>query len=355
MLSSLPTTLLTASLSLSLSASVLALPQGTATQSASSGGAMACNNSPDLCGRAYNTITHMGAHDSAFLRDASTDNSIAGDQYLNATDALGMGIRLLQAQVYYQNDSLLLCHTSCDLLNAGPLQDWLGNVRAWMDTNPDEVVTLLLVNSDNQAASVFGSAFAGSGISKYGYAPSSSSGPTKKWPTLQSMISKGTRLVTFMADVTPDSAYPYLLNEFDFVFETAYEVYSLDGFNCTLNRPSTLSSATSAIAAGYMPLMNHFMYTALSADIDIPAVSDIDTTNSPSTAITGALGQEAQECAAQWGQNPTFVLVDFFDQGPAIQTADSLNAITAVGRTNSTVSTIVNTNAAAAFSRGSWA
>lgn len=40
----------------------------------------ACNNSPDLCSKTYDSITHLGAHDSAFVRDASTDYSTAGDQ-----------------------------------------------------------------------------------------------------------------------------------------------------------------------------------------------------------------------------------------------------------------------------------
>lgn len=42
----------------------------------------ACNNSPDLCNKSYGEITHLGAHDSPFVRDSSTDNSLAGDQYV---------------------------------------------------------------------------------------------------------------------------------------------------------------------------------------------------------------------------------------------------------------------------------
>lgn len=276
----------------------------------------------------------MGAHDSAFLRDASTDNSVAGNQYFNATVALSAGIRLLQAQVHNENGTLRLCHTSCDVLDAGTLEAWLGKVKYWIDENPNEVVTILLVNSDDVDASDFGSAFESSGISDYGYTPSSTTA-TSDWPTLQTMIDAGTRLVTFIASITYDSTYPYLLSEFEYVFETAYEVTSLSGFNCTLDRPSSASSASSAISAGMLPLMNHFAYSALSASILIPDVSDIATTNSPSTSTTGALGTEAEQCAGEWGINPVFVLVDFYDQGPSIDTADNLNAITATGRGSS--------------------
>jgi hypothetical protein len=42
----------------------------------------ACNNSPDLCSKSYGEITHLGAHDSPFVRDDSTGNSIAANQYV---------------------------------------------------------------------------------------------------------------------------------------------------------------------------------------------------------------------------------------------------------------------------------
>jgi hypothetical protein len=304
----------------------------TPAAASNSASVVACNNSPSLCNRSYSNITHMGAHDSSFLRDASTSNSIAGNQYFNATVALDAGIRLLQVQVHDLDGTIEMCHTLCTLLDAGPLQDWLVDVRFWMDNNPNEVVTLLIVNSDGKGAADFGSVFEASGISKYGYTPSGDG-----WPTLQSMIAAKTRLVTFIASITASSAYPYLLSEFDHVFETDYEITSLSGFNCTLGRPSTQPSASAALSAGLLPLMNHFAYKDLGSSILIPDVDDVATTNSPSTSTIGALGLHAQTCSSEWGFKPTFVLVDFFSEGPAIKTADTLNGVTnPVGRKNST-------------------
>ncbi|KAF2963157.1 hypothetical protein GQX73_g10416 [Xylaria multiplex] len=315
-----------------LSTAQAASASSTSTSAASTS-TVACNNSPDLCSRSYSNITHMGAHDSSFLRDASTQNSIAGNQYYNATVALDAGIRLLQVQVHDLNGTIELCHTYCSLLDAGSLQDWLVEIKYWMDTNPNDVVTLLIVNSDGKDVGEFGSVFEASGISEYGYTPSGSG-----WPTLQSMINAKTRLVTFIASISTSSTYSYLLSEFDYVFETAYEVTSLSGFNCTLDRPSTQSSAASALSAGLLPLMNHFAYNSLSSSIMIPDVDNIATTNSPSTSTTGALGLHAETCRSEWGYVPTFVLVDFFDQGPSIKTADVMNGITATGRKNDTES-----------------
>lgn len=311
---------------LTLTTVVLSSPQAATTGTAT----VACNNSPELCSRAYNNITHMGAHNSAFLRDDSTRNSLAGNQFFNATVALSSGIRLLQAQVHNENGTLRLCHTLCELLDAGTLEAWLAKIKAWLDAHPNEVVTLLLVNADDQPAASFGAAFEASGISAYGFIPSGNG-----WPTLEEMIASGGRLVTFVASVDADARYPYLLPEFAHVFETPFNVTSLSGFACDLDRPSSAGSASAAVAAGLLPLLNHFAYDSLTADIQVPNVGDIDTTNSPSTTDTGALGLHVQTCQAQWAVKPVFVLVDFFDRGPAIDTADRVNGIVAIGRDTS--------------------
>ncbi len=144
--------------------------------------------------------------------------------------------------MHNKNGVLELCHTSCGILDAGALQAWLALIKAWMDQNPNEVVTLLLVNSDNQDASVFGRAFEASGLAAYGYRPASP-GSTNSWPTLQSMIASNHRLVTFVASITYSTSYPYLLPEFQYVFETPFLVTGPSGFNCSLDRPAAQGSA----------------------------------------------------------------------------------------------------------------
>lgn len=56
------------------------LPSAFATVLEPRNSSFACNNSPDLCSRPYSAITHLGAHDSPFLRDASTKFSDSGNQ-----------------------------------------------------------------------------------------------------------------------------------------------------------------------------------------------------------------------------------------------------------------------------------
>ncbi|POR34100.1 Uncharacterized protein TPAR_05739 [Tolypocladium paradoxum] len=311
-------------------ASVQAAPQATATSAVggntSVAGTRACNNSPSLCSRQYNRITYMGAHDSSFLRDKSTGNSLSGNQFKNATVALDAGLRLLQAQVHKPNSTLELCHTSCSLLDAGPLESWLAAVNDWMAKNPNEVVTLVLVNSDNAPASDFGSVFEKSGISKLGY-KSTTTSATGNWPTLDTMINQGTRVVSFVTNIQYSSATPYLLPEFDFAFETPFAVTELTGFNCTLDRPSRAGPAATALSNNFMSLVNHFKYQSLGSSIMVPDVDRIDVVNSPATSADGNLGKHLQACKTQWNQQPNFVLVDFWDRASPIQAVDSMNGL----------------------------
>ncbi|KAM3443953.1 hypothetical protein NHJ13734_001677 [Beauveria thailandica] len=299
------------------------------TSTPASSGSKPCNNSPTLCGRRYNNITHMGAHDSSFLRDASTGNSVSGNQYKNATVALDAGVRFLQAQVHDKNGTLQLCHTSCDLLDAGPLADWLQLIANWMNANTNDVVTVLLVNADRASAAALGGAFSSAGLDKLGYKPPTTSA-TADWPTLQSMIDSNTRLVAFATNFDYSASVPYLLPEFDFMFETPYEVTELTGFNCTLDRPSTSGlnkSPTTAIAMNYLSLVNHFKYQRFLGSILAPDADSINVTNSPDTAAAGNFGRHIQQCNAEWGARPNFMLVDFWNVENPIIAVDRVNGL----------------------------
>src|ERR1700761_8004689 len=106
----------------------------------------ACNNSPALCQRSYSDITHLGAHDSPFVSNADNGFTDSGNQFFNSTTQLDAGVRLLSLQLHWNNASteLRLCHTICELYDAGSLVSWLSDIKQWMDRNPYEVVTLLL-------------------------------------------------------------------------------------------------------------------------------------------------------------------------------------------------------------------
>ncbi|PWY87753.1 hypothetical protein BO70DRAFT_332951 [Aspergillus heteromorphus CBS 117.55] len=300
----------------------------------------ACNNSPDLCSKSYGEITHLGAHDSPFVRDATTDYSTAGDQYYNTTLQLDAGVRLVTAQVHKSDSEWHLCHSSCELLDAGTLSSWLSEIKTWLDSNTNDVVTVLLVNSDDATASDLHSEFQTADIGNYTYTPTSQTSAPSTWPTLQELINNGTRLVTFVAslDASNNTVAPYLMDEFTYLWENPYDVTSPSNFSCEPDRPTSVKGDIStALSSNRLPFMNHFLYQTTILDIEYPNASYVSTTNAPSGG-TGNLGDTATTCKSDWsGRQPTFILVDFFNKGPAIDTVDKLNNVTnASGRTNLT-------------------
>ncbi|KAL2870418.1 uncharacterized protein BJX67DRAFT_282859 [Aspergillus lucknowensis] len=296
----------------------------------------ACNNSPDLCSKSYGEITHLGAHDSPFLRDESTGFSLSGNQYYNTTVQLDAGVRLVSAQVHKSNSQWHLCHSTCDLMDAGRLRTWLTEIKTWLDSNANDVVTVLLVNSDGATASDLHNEFQAADIIDYAYTPITTSAPTS-WPALQELIDNGTRLMVFVAslDSGSNAVAPYLMNEFTYIFENPYDVSSPSNYSCEADRPSSVrGNSASAISSNMLPLQNHFLYQTVLLDYQAPNESYVGTTNAPSGG-EGNLGDAVSTCQTTWGRQPAFILVDFFDKGPAIKTVDSLNGVTnAVGRAN---------------------
>lgn len=249
-----------------------------------------------------------------------------------------------------------LCHSSCDLLDAGTLQDWLTEIKTWMDTNVNDVVTVLLVNADDATPAELGAHFANSGITEYAYSPPSTTIIPQQWPTLQSLIANNTRLITFVANIpTPDPEFPYLLDEFTFVFENDFENEDPTDYSCNPDRPTQFSTPEAAADSGRMFLMNHFLYDVQLFGIQSPNASYVNVTNAQNGL--GSLGSQLVECQNVYGgQAPTFVLVDFFNVGPAISSVDLINGISgeAVGRQTVSANPISESTSGAVERRGSY-
>jgi len=114
------------------------------------------------------------------------------------TDQLNGGIRFLQAQTHNFENEMMLCHTSCFLEDSGTLINYLNTVKTWLDSNPTDVVTLLLTNGDNVPMSTYSALFEQAGLDQYGFVPASNPLSMEEWPTLGDLISSGKRLVTFI-------------------------------------------------------------------------------------------------------------------------------------------------------------
>lgn len=190
-------------------ASQSSVPISSTTPSMSTLAPTTCNGRSEYCTRSYSNITFVGSHDSAFVGPLPQQN-----QNIDIRAQLDMGIRYLQVQTHHSvldKNVIELCHTSCLLEDAGPLKSYLETIKSWLDTNPNEVVSLLLTNGDSVAITEFGDTFSSSGITNYVYVPSANPLAITDWPTLGDMISSGRRLVVFLGKKQPPQRPLYIL------------------------------------------------------------------------------------------------------------------------------------------------
>ena len=300
-----------------------------------------CNGHPALCDRSWSNITHIGAHDSAFVGIMPFEN-----QNVDVGTQLDAGIRFLQVQTHRNGfGQLALCHTTCFMEDAGLLSAYLTTVREWLDGHPHEVVTLLLTNNDRLNMSAYDLAYKAAGMQNYTYYPHNSVSPwiaPSSWPTLQELINNGTRLISFMDYGTDTPQVPYILPEFNFFWETPFDVTSWSDLeSCNIDRPGALNKAYAAATTGepsseshvaidkqreqLMYIVNHFLDTKMWLGIEVPDRKDVAKTN----AMTGpgSVGSQASLCNDKWGSKPWGVLVDYFEKGQVIELQNQLNGV----------------------------
>jgi len=302
---------------------------GTASKTASAAGAtntQPCNGYPELCNRKYSNITQVAAHNSPF----DVTGNVASNQALDVTTQLNDGIRMLQFQVHMPNSTsgLLLCHTSCNLLNVGTLTAYLTTVREWLDANPYDVLTILMGNYDYVDPGNFTDPINASGLSKYVYTPPVVPMPLDQWPTLGEMILTRRRVVMMLDYQADQTTIPWLLDEFANMWETPFSPTD-PAFPCTQQRPP--HQATD-ISENRMYIANHNLnvdVTLLGLSILIPASTLLNTTNAVNGF--GSLGLASQNCTATWGRPPNFLLVDYYNigsfNGSVFQVAADANGV----------------------------
>lgn len=273
-----------------------------ASPSASPVNSRPCNNYPEFCNRKYSNITMVAAHNSPFVR---TGSAAANQQYTVKTQ-LDDGVRFLQAQIQFSaNDTVPhFCHTSCDILDAGPITDWLTQVREWIEdsNNRYEVVTILLGNGNYSQPDKYAPYIEQTGLTNYVYTPPVVPMNLTDWPTLGEMIISNKRVVMFLDYNANQTAYPWLQDEFSQLWETPFDPVD-QTFPCTVQRPPDLP-ADQAKARMYMTNHNlNVEISVLGSSLLVPAVSVLNQTNN--VTGTGSLGLAAENCRTEWGRRPT--------------------------------------------------
>ncbi|KAK3684904.1 PLC-like phosphodiesterase [Podospora appendiculata] len=271
-----------------------------------------CNNYPELCDRKYSNITQVGCHNSPFVRAGSA----AANQQLPVVDQLNDGVRFLQAQIQWPANATdgppHFCHTSCDLLDAGPITEWLTSVKDWVASHPYDVVTILLGNGNYSTPDFYVPYIESTGLLQYIYSPPVAPLSLDDWPTLAAMILSGQRVVMFLDYMANQTAYPWLMDEFSQMWETPFDPVNAS-FPCTVQRPPDLAPKD---AKNRLYLMNHNLnveVSLLGTSVMVPAVSRLNVTNN--VTGDGSLGLAALNCQADWGRTPNVLNVDYYNFG----------------------------------------
>jgi hypothetical protein len=261
-----------------------------------------CNNYPEFCNRKYSNITEVCAHNSPFVRT----RNVASNQELTVTQQLNDGVRVLQGQAHYVNGTLYYCHTSCDLLNAGTVENYLRTVTEWLEAHPFEVITIIFGNynwedtDENGNRTVTSKQFAepieASGLAQYIYQPSNTAMTLDDWPTLGELIISGKRVITFIDYNSDTNEVPYLLWEFYNIWETPFSPTDAS-FPCDIQRPAGLSENRSR---EMMYMANHNLNVQVSIaglNLLIPNTAGLNKTNGVSES--GSLGEMSENCTGK--------------------------------------------------------
>jgi hypothetical protein len=229
--------------------------------------------------------------------------------------------------MHFVNSTPHFCHTSCDVLDAGPITTYLGTVYDWVSTHPYDVVTIILENGDYQPVEQYVPFLEQTGLVQYAYIPPKIPMGIDDWPTLASMILTGKRVVFFMDYDANQTAVPWILDEFSQLWETPFDPTD-PSFPCTVQRPPNLAPAD---AENRMYLTNHnlnYDITLLGNSLLVPNIPLLNVTNS--VQGVGSLGMGAQNCTQMWGYPPKFLNVDYYNvgNGSVFEVAASYNNVT---------------------------
>ncbi|KAF9135472.1 hypothetical protein BGW39_002617 [Mortierella sp. 14UC] len=271
-----------------------------------------CNGYAELCTKTFDQVSYATTHNAYAY---TPPGALAINQNNNITTQLKDGIRAFMLDAYNvpsgATNDIELCHSGCGLLDAGPLSKVLGQFKTFMDQNPNEVISIFWENAANLAPARFQTVYQAAGLNDYLYTQQAGT----PWPTLSSMISSKKRLLNFV-DSGADTSVPWLMAEYDFIFETPYAVTKGQEYPCTIDRPKGEDRG--------MYVMNHFISGPVSVggqSFDLPQSGAAAQTNGPDLAA------HANKCTSTFNKIPNFIAVDFYEQGSLLSTVAQLNGV----------------------------
>jgi hypothetical protein len=255
-----------------------------------------CNGSAALCDRPYDQVVFAGTHNSVAATESGF-GTLNANQTHPVLRQLEDGIRVLLLDVTYDGEETVLCHGPCSL-GSRPHIEVLLELREFMELHSGAIVTIIYQDSVDPADVEADFIEADLVDLTYTYEGGS-------WPTLGEMVAAGERLV-----VTAESGRPppaWYQHVWDLTFDTPFTFMDPSEFSCTLNRGQ---------ADNPLFLINHWLNT----QANLP-----DRSAAPLANSVEVLSGRVADCEAATGRRPTFIAVDFYEEGDLFAVVDALN------------------------------
>lgn len=285
------------------------------------GNLVPCNSWPALCERRYDDIVFPTTH--AAMANASPPWDHPAQRF-SLHQQLQDGIRALMLEVHDREGDPVLCLGDCDEGRV-PLSSALADVAKFLAENPREILTLLI---DNRVpAEHLAPAIDAAGLAESLHVQASGT----PWPTLGAMIDANRRLVVFAFDA--GDAPEGILSFDDFFTSTRDDCSTPEELDCEL---------PSGSAKKPLLLVNHFVSDSSSVADGGESGGGAAGRNSDteSANVRHALPDVAKminenpflishlrACVAVNARKPTFVAVDFYDEGALLPATQELNEL----------------------------
>ncbi|DAC36232.1 MAG TPA: hypothetical protein HA286_04090 [Candidatus Poseidoniaceae archaeon] len=274
-----------------------------------------CNGMDILCDRPYDEVTFPETH-NAFATHADGIFYPASNHRSGLDAQWDAGMRAFMLDTHYLDrddplvDEVRLCHGShdgaispCSYGRVDP-SEWLGELEGLMAEAPRDVVTLLIENyvePDHLWAQ-----FSGANLTERVYVHELNT----PWPTLGELVDDGTTLVLFWEQAN-DEAHPQFHGFTTYGWTTNYAESNPEDMNCDVHRGD-----------GDQPVyhMNNWLGgpAGLSDPLRAEEVNDVDF-----------IVERATECWVQHGKRPTFVAVDWWEDGDVVEAVRQINLLDA--------------------------
>ncbi len=259
-----------------------------------------CNGAIELCNKRYDEVAYLTTHNAY---NSVADNFMLPNHNKDIAQQLNEGVRAMMLDVYDSNGVPTLYHVY-DFLGSLPFSENLDDIKAFLDNNPNEIVTIIL--ECYVSANMIEDALTTAGLMPYLFEKDN----TTDWPTLQEMINTDKRLV-ILSDVDDGSAtqgwYHYMWTH---AVETDYANNAISDFSCDFNRGDP---------ANDLFILNHFI-TDATLGVGLP--QEAATVNGNPYFINRVL-----QCQVEAGKFPNFITVDFYEEGNSMSVVNTMNGL----------------------------